>query len=765
MRMNKITFLLLVSLLPHFAVGQFSNPEAGFLFSEEKVPRIDITISDNYLNQILDPANSQSDEEFKAIFKFSDGNRSETVSDIGFRLRGNTSRGSAKKSFKVSFNTFVQGREYHGLEKMNLNGEHNDPSIMRARTVWHILRQMDLPAPRVNHVELYINSVYYGLYLNVEHIDEEYVKSRFGDDGGNLYKCLWPADLDYLGPNSWNYTITQGERPVYELKTNVEENDYSDLATFISGLWNQGLSIDPETFEEIFDVNSYLAQLAVEVLTGHWDAYAYNKNNFYLYKNPLTQKFEWLQYDPDNTLGISWSDTEWRTRDIYNWSAEGQARPLYTKLLEIPEYRNRYSYFIDKLLKQYFSSSNLDPWLDHIQSLISPYAQKDNYRSLDYGFTYDDFLNSLSTPWGAHVRSGIKSFISSRKTTALSQLDLQGISPLIWWATHTPPVTGQPIEIYSRVEDDEAQLKVELEYKINDGGSVFVILEDTGIAPDTVLGDNHYRYLLENPGASYTLDYRIKATDLSGNVSYSPSLGYKTITMAVPAPASLSVNEIMALNNGTHSDEYGEFDDWVEIHNYGNEPILLSDYYLSDNPIRRNKWRMPDIVLPAGEFTLFWADNSPFQGTKHTNFQLSSAGESIGIYHAEAFGQAIIDEYYFDIQSPDESVGRETDGQSNWVVLPWATPGKSNLSPLGIDLNTHLFKVYPNPVSEVLNMEFEDGKVNNVYIFDTFGREIKPQLSLNPQSLQIDFSTVSKGMYLIKVELENEILSLKILKE
>ena len=35
---------------------------------------------------------------------------------------------------------------------------------------------MNIPAPRSNHVKVYINDNYYGLYINVEHIDEEFIK-------------------------------------------------------------------------------------------------------------------------------------------------------------------------------------------------------------------------------------------------------------------------------------------------------------------------------------------------------------------------------------------------------------------------------------------------------------------------------------------------------------------------------------------------------------------------------------------------------------
>ncbi len=54
------------------------------------------------------------------LFHFQNAYINETVDSIGFRLRGNTSRDSAKKSFKVSFNTFIQGREFYAVDKLNL---------------------------------------------------------------------------------------------------------------------------------------------------------------------------------------------------------------------------------------------------------------------------------------------------------------------------------------------------------------------------------------------------------------------------------------------------------------------------------------------------------------------------------------------------------------------------------------------------------------------------------------------------------------------
>ena len=214
MKHNKLKSLtrFLLLLISFFGgvhlVAQPNFPDAGEVFRDDVVARVDIIINPDTLEWIYD--NPWSNTEFHAVFVFSNGTVNDTVENVGFRLRGNTSRVAAKKSFKVSFNTFLSGRKFYGLEKMNLNGEHNDPVVSRSKVCWDLLRAFDIPASRSNHVRVFINQEYYGLYVNVEHIDEEFVDSRFGNQDGNLYKCLWPADLDYLGTDPDLYKIQQG---------------------------------------------------------------------------------------------------------------------------------------------------------------------------------------------------------------------------------------------------------------------------------------------------------------------------------------------------------------------------------------------------------------------------------------------------------------------------------------------------------------------------------------------------------------------------
>jgi hypothetical protein len=403
--------------------AQLVHPTDNEAFIQNEVATVKISINATYLSYILHPDSLESNTEYPATFIYSSSILTDTISNVGFRLRGNTSRYADKKSFKVSFNTYIPGEKWQGLEKMNLNGEHNDPSILRSYLSAYLLKSGELPSPRNSYVKLFINNEYKGLYYNTEHIDEEFIQKRFLNDyTGNLFKANYGADLTYLGSNPANY---QG---LYELKTNTGQYDFSGLIHFLDVLNNSTNTSFPCEIQNVLDVDLYLKTLAIEILSGHWDGHAYNKNNFFLYQRPSDNKFVFIEYDMDNTFGIDWMNINWATRNIYDWSPSNQTRPLYERMMETPYFKDRLSFYIDYFLSTSYIQNNLVLLLQSKQQLITEAALQDNYRELDYGFTDMAFLTAINQAWGAHVTSSISSFILNRYNTAGIQSNYFGLA-------------------------------------------------------------------------------------------------------------------------------------------------------------------------------------------------------------------------------------------------------------------------------------------------------------------------------------------------
>lgn len=737
--------LILTLILTGFSLktlhSQPSFPNNGKVFNDEIVPRIDIFINPDTLQWIYD--NVESNIEFHAVFIFNNGEVIDTIENIGFRLRGNTSRHSQKKSFKVSFNTFEQGRKYYGLEKMNLNGEHNDPSITRAKICWDILSEFEIPAPRSNHIELFINDNYYGLYLNVEHIDEEFAESRFGNKDGNLYKCLWPADLNYLGDDPELYKFESYGRRAYDLKTNTTEDDYTDFATFIDVLNNTPDNEFACEIRKVFNLEDYFKVIAADIITGNWDGYIYNKNNFYLYHNTETDKFEYISYDLDNTLGIDWIGRDWGDRNIYDWEQHGnQVRPLYTRIMNIPELKDQYSFYMNMLISEITKTEIIFPKIETIKSMISSYVENDPYYPLDYGYTYQDFLNSFDQAVGGHVAYGIKPYFETRNNSASQQLVLNDITPIVKYMQYNLPVINVNLEVAAYVEDNNTNPNVEIIYSKNGGANNSIEMFDDGMHNDGEAGDSFYGNSISAITSSGTIDFQIKAYDNYSNSVFCPCemIHLEIVPSANPL---LYINEFMASNETTIADEFGEFDDWIEVYNGDSESVWLGDKYLSDNLDNPDKWQLPQIDLPSNGFLLIWADNDTDQGDLHANFKLNKEGEKIGLFDADTTGFFPLDTLTFGLQRTDTSYGRTLDGGSQWIFFDTATPGYSNVAVGIFEPTLEQFMIFPNPVTG--NLLYFNEKRKEIKITDLSGKIILTATKTD----NVNISTLNKGLYIL----------------
>lgn len=718
------------------------------VYTDNVVHRIDILLEPDSLTAMYANVN---DHEYPCTAVITDRISADTVLQVAVSFRGNTSMGAAKKSFKISFNTFVPGRTYKRLEKMNLNGEHNDPAICRSKAYWETLASMRVPGPRANHYEVYINGNYYGLYVNVEHIDENFVDSRFGNNGGNLYKCTYPADLAYISNNPNDYKLGSSRR-VYELQTNLAEDDYSDLAYFINQLNNNNTAQFKDSIERLLNVNSLLRSYAVDIATGHWDNCFFNINNFYLYKNNETGKFEYIPYDTDNTFGVDWFNIDWKTRDMYSWPPSSGNRPLINRLLAQSEYRDRFGFFMGQLLSRMGDTSMAFPFLDSLKARIAPYVVNDTYHSLDYGFSYNDFLNSFDQAWGAHVKDGIKPFIRIRQSATTAQLVPTPVAPIFSETRHVPrfPIAGDSVFIRTWIEDEDPISNVNLTFRWNSGPQLSSLFYDDGLHRDFLAGDGYYGAFAGIANAD-TLYYQIAHTDPTGRTGREPRSGWKSV---VPAGIPfLKINEWMASNTATITDEAGEFDDWMEVYNPLSNDQPLTRIHFSDSLGNPGKWRMPDTTITGNGFLLLWADEDKNQGRMHMNFKFSaSAGEEIFVSYFNGENYRILDSVSFGPMLSDRSSGCSPDGVRPMVAQVAATPAASNVvTGIPAPYEGKEIALFPNPATssfDLLGVHADD----EIELRSLTGQS---SVSLSGSSLPIDIRQFSCGIYLVSIRSKN----------
>lgn len=178
---------------------------------------------------------------------------------------------------------------------------------------------------------------------------------------------------------------------------------------------------------------------------------------------------------------------------------------------------------------------------------------------------------------------------------------------------------------------------------------------------------------------------------------------------------TLLVNEIMASNAKTLQDENGDYDDWFEVYNYGEDSINLKNYYFSDSRNTPLKWKITDgdLYIQPKQHILFWADGETDQGNLHTNFKLSENGETVFIHNSEG---TLIDELKYDNQTTDISFGRYPDGSMELFHFSEPSPGVANndktiegiLSEPTANIESG---IYSTPVELILSVEEDDCEI------------------------------------------------------
>ena len=162
-----------------------------------------------------------------------------------------------------------------------------------------------------------------------------------------------------------------------------------------------------------------------------------------------------------------------------------------------------------------------------------------------------------------------------------------------------------------------------------------------------------------------------------------------SIGSANAVETTLVINEFMASNNTSIQDPQGQYDDWIEIHNYGLEAVDIGGMYLTDNLSAPTKWRIPAnnpaiTTVDAGGYLLIWADNDTGDSGLHANFKLDADGEEIGLFSVrspqdDSDGTTLIDSVTFGEQTGDISYGRHPDAGDYWQAFGYPSPAAQNI--------------------------------------------------------------------------------------
>jgi len=318
--------------------------------------------------------------------------------DVDVRYRGDVSRLMPKKCWKA----FFAGSDlFENQEELNLNADYPDQTLLRSYLAYDFLARAGVPTPRAGFARLNINDVYYGLFSQVEQIDERFLYRQGIDLHGNLYKPYYGN----LSANDWSYAYH------YPKKTN-RQSGIEDIVAFIELINDTPDAQFPSAIASVLDVNGWLDWYAANVLIGNFEML---EKNYYLYHDLSVERWMILPWDVDISLGhntklpaggapyanlldeeISW-DNPIDSGTQESKKSDGKWNVLIDRMMGVPEFRWFHCRRLEELMAGAFSPAEMFPRIGAAFAHVRAAAEADPNRWRPAGFQFSDGPDELKT--------------------------------------------------------------------------------------------------------------------------------------------------------------------------------------------------------------------------------------------------------------------------------------------------------------------------------------------------------------------------------
>jgi spore coat protein CotH len=366
--------------------------------------------------------------------------------DVGVHFRGMSSFGMVaegkKRSLDLSFDAKHKDQQIGGYHEMELLNSHEDPTFLRTVLSYQIEREY-LPAPKANFVRVVINGENWGVYINAQAFNKDFVRDNYNTTKGERWKTPGSpggrASLKYLGEDVEKY------KGAYELKGKEDAKAWADLIKLCKILTETPAEKLESELTPILDVDGALRFLALDNALINNDGYWVRTSDYALYQD-TKGVFHVLPRDSNETFvrpGGPGGPRMFRRppdqrqnggeppRDRFAGRPGGpggpgfggprgpgmnikgveldplvdekdENKPLISKLLAVPKFKERYLGYVRDIADKWLNWEKLGPIAQQYQRLIADDV-RDDTRKLD---KTEDFLKGIDEDIEGNGRPG-----------------------------------------------------------------------------------------------------------------------------------------------------------------------------------------------------------------------------------------------------------------------------------------------------------------------------------------------------------------------
>jgi spore coat protein CotH len=293
---------------------------------------------------------------------------------------------------------------WDGERTFNLHAGVVDNSKMREALAYWVFRNAGVPAPRTTYAELFFTvpglyqDVSAGLFTIIEDVNGKFLERVLPLGNGLLMK---PEQLrggvQSLGDSWASYT------PTYRPDRDATPHEQQRVMEFARLISTPDVPAFRSKIGTYLDVEEFLRFIAVNALIVNTDSYLRGGHNFYLYLDPTDDKFRFLPWDQDLSMG----SRPFQTRGLAanpnmpNFGALDVMRPfsgdqpLLYWLFDDPTVAARYKDIVRELGTKVFTAERLMPLIDQLEKVGTGRGPSPR----DFVVARTDYVRELIASW------------------------------------------------------------------------------------------------------------------------------------------------------------------------------------------------------------------------------------------------------------------------------------------------------------------------------------------------------------------------------
>lgn len=318
---------------------------------------------------------------------------------VTLTYRGDHIRKFRKKSFRIDFGAYNKafgGREIH------FNAEYRDPSLIRNKLSFDFFQTIGSLTPACRHIFLEFNERPLGVYLQLESVDDLFLRKRQLPYGPIFYATNYHANFSLLTPRANPKPSLQSG---YERKIGNDE-DTHNLETLIYKINTIPRSDFGQEIAKYVEIEKYLLWLCGVVCLQNFDAFIHN---YALYQNGETHLYQMIPWDFDATWGRDWNGEIME----YDYVLIQGFNTLTARLLDVKDIRDQYRLIMERILESSFTAAAIEPGITKLHKQLRPYVLLDPYKkkSISEFDSEPDFILQFISERNNYLHNHLKDLI------------------------------------------------------------------------------------------------------------------------------------------------------------------------------------------------------------------------------------------------------------------------------------------------------------------------------------------------------------------